>query len=257
MSLFGVKYGFLMQDVTYVIQARIDCPERLANLDFCIDFLQSNFDSPIVIVEGDKESLIEGRYYVKHVFIKDDSPVFNRARWVNIGVRNYTITPKVCLLDMDVFLDPKIHRLAVELLDYYPLVYPFDGNFYDIPQSYHIKGLRMADIKDEDKTSLHTQSVGGLQFVRTKDFLNIGMTNEYIRGWGYEDNEFYERFSKLGYRIYRTGNPLYHFTHPRTYNSDGRSPHVYENQEVYEKVVAMTEKELLEYIKGFPWRTRQ
>jgi predicted glycosyltransferase involved in capsule biosynthesis len=210
-----------------------------------------------VIVEEDDSSKVHERYKnIMHVFMKKQSPLFNRTRLVNTGA-HYVKTESLCLLDMDVFLDPEKYIEAIDYLKDYSLVYPFNGMFYDIPQRYNQnKALRTSDIAGRDKKLLNRDSVGGLQFIRTEDFFDGGMTNELIRGWGFEDNEFYARFEKLGCSIKRMDNPIYHFTHPRNFNSDGRSPHIHENERVYEKVKNMTKEELSNYIsKSFYWCT--
>jgi len=243
-----------MENVTYIIHTRIDCVERLNNLDFCIEFLQRNFSAKIVIVEEDYTPIVAYRYRnVEYAFLLQTSPLFNRTRLVNHGARMVT-TDNICLLDMDVFLDPEKYIEAVGLLKDYSIVYPFNGVFYEIPQTYNRnRNLRSANIPPKDCKMLNTDSVGGLQFIRTADFMQGGMTNEFIRGWGYEDSEFYVRFEKLGYSIYRMPNPIYHFSHPRTFNSDGRSPHIHENEKIYKMVKEMTKDELHQYIKTFPW----
>jgi predicted glycosyltransferase involved in capsule biosynthesis len=244
-----------MNQVTYIIHTRIDCQERLNNLDFCINFLQSNFNPPIVIVEEDYTKKVEGRYNnVKYIFMLQESPLFNRTKLVNRGAKEYGTTKYLCLLDMDVFLDPETYYDAVDCLEDNSLVYPFNGTFYDIPQRYNQnKNLKISDIVFNDMTHLNTESVGGLQFVRTEDFFKYGMTNEFILGWGYEDNEFFARFTNLGLPIKRLDNPIYHFNHPRTFNSDGRSPHIHENEKIYNMVKGMNQQQVLDYIKTFPW----
>ena len=245
-----------MENVTFVIHTRIDGKERLANFDFCIHFLRSNFNAQIIVVEVDISTKVEDRKSsFQHVFVKSNDHLFNRTRATNIGVRDYVKTKFVCLLDMDVFLDPQIYIDAVKLLDTHSLVYPFCGVFYDIPQHYNTNyALTMADVDTSCIKLLNTDSVGGLQFVRTEDFINAGMTNELFIGWGYEDREFYERFKNLGYSIARTDNHVYHFSHPRSYNSDGRSPHIKENEREYNKVRNMDREQLLNYInKYFYW----
>lgn len=244
-----------MRDVTYIIHTRIDCQERLNNLDFCIQFLQGNFNTNILIVEEDFESKVSGRYTnIDYVFMKRQSNLFNRARLANVGAKRIN-TPYMCSLDMDIFLDPDIYQQARKYLEEYSLVYPFNGMFFDIPQRYnHNKNLRTEDIAIKDIRLLNNDSVGGLQFIRTEDFIKGGMTNEFILGWGFEDNEFNARFTTLGYSIKRMDNPIYHFSHPRSYNSDGRSPHVHDNEKEFNKVKNMSKEQLLEYInKSFYW----
>lgn len=245
-----------MKDVTFVIQTRIDSKERLANMDFCVKFIQRNFGSPVVIVEEDASPKVRGKYNnVTYVFIKTHPYLFNRTRLVNVGVRGYCKTEFVCLDDMDVFLDANFYVQARELLNTYSLVYPFDGTFYNIRHEYTtIANLKMSDVHASDMKLLNSDSVGGMQFIHREDFLKGGMTNELFLGWGYEDREFYARFEKLGYSIKKMSNAIYHFNHPRNYNSDGRSPYIKDNEAIYNSVCAMSKEELLRYIdENFYW----
>jgi len=253
MSLLRTKNGFLMKDLTFVVCVRIDCQERLDNLDFCVKFLQKNFPSKILLMEEDSTSKIADRYKnVKHVFTKSLFPIFQRTRLVNKAVNEYLDTGYFCLYDMDVFVDPEIYVEAVRYLSEYSLVYPFNGLFYEIPQKYNkIDDLRMSDILEYDKVMINSESIGGAQFFKVTDFIKGGMENEFFLGWGYEDSERYVRFNKLGYRIKRLNNPMYHFTHPRGINSSGRNPHVHANKAEYEKVCRMSSQELKNYVDVF------
>ena len=243
-----------MKDLTYVIHTRIDCRDRLANFKFCINFIQTNFNTNILVVEQDTEPKAPRFPNVEHVFLQSEDRLFNRTHLVNTGVRDFVKTPYVCLLDMDVFTDPWIYVQAHYFLRDYSLIYPFDGRFIDIPQYYNqIPNLMTKDIAPADGKLLNLDSVGGLQFIRTQDFMDAGMTNEFIQGWGYEDDEFLVRFTNLGYGVKRLVNPLYHFSHIRTFNSDGRSPHIHENKAIFDRVKAMNREETLEYIKTFTW----
>jgi GT2 family glycosyltransferase len=248
--------AFVMENTTFIVCARIDCQERMDNLDFCISFLQDNFPSPIVIMEEDASSKIESRYQsVQHVFIKSLFPIFQRTRLVNKAVNEIVTTPYFCLLDMDVFVDPDIYKQAVGYLENYSVVYPFDGRFYEIPQKYNkIRGLRMDQIEEGDKSMINTDSVGGAIFFRAFDFIRGGMENELFLGWGHEDAERYTRFKKLGYKIKRMDNPMYHFTHPRGINSSGKNPHVRTNEAERFKIEAMKSTDLVKYIdSSFHW----
>jgi hypothetical protein len=245
-----------MTNTTYIICVRIDSPERINNLDFCINFLQTNFSPKIILVEEDETSKVENRYTgIQYIFIKSLFPIFHRTRLLNKAVNELLDTPYFCLYDMDVFIDPEIYIQAVEHLKQYSVVYPFSGKFYDIPQKYNQnKALRSSDIIEQDKVLLNGDSLGGAVFFRTTDFIKGGMENEFFLGWGYEDNERYIRFGKLGFKIKRMDNPIYHFTHPRGMNSSGTNPNVWTNRAESEKIERMTKTELIRYVnQQFHW----
>jgi predicted glycosyltransferase involved in capsule biosynthesis len=244
-----------MKDVTFIVHTRIDSKERLANFTFCMNFLQKNFDSPVIVVEEDRSSKISGwGKYVKHVFIKSYDVLFNRTKPTNVGAR-YAETKYLCLLDMDVFTDPWVYEQSIKLLEVADVVYPFNGRFYDIRHKLtQNTDLKIDSISLMDAKLLNTDSVGGMQFIKTDVFFEGGMTNELILGWGYEDNEFYARFTNLGYTIKRMNVPIYHFSHPRSFNSNGKSPLIDENEAIYKRVSAMSREEILNYINNeFYW----
>ena len=245
-----------MENTTFITCVRIDSEERLANLDFCINFLQTNFKAKIILIEEDATSKIVNRYQnVHYIFIKSLFPIFQRTRLMNKAVNELLDTPYFCLYDMDIFIDPETYIQAVEYLKEYSVVYPFDGRFYDIPQKYNKnKDLRTKDIANVDKVMINSNSYGGAIFFKTTDFIKGGMENELFLGWGYEDNERFVRFTTLGFRIKRMDNPMYHFIHPRGINSSGTNPNVYTNRAEFEKVSRMTNAELVKYVDTtFHW----
>lgn len=245
-----------MENVTFIIPVKITCQERYNNLDFCVNFLQTNFKSKIILMEEDEESKIAGRYQnIQHVFLKTFFPLYQRTTTTNKAVHELVDTKYICLLDMDVFIDPDIYIKAVEHLKDYSVVYPFSGLFYEIPQVYNQnRALRMADINEADKITLGEHSPGGMVFFRTIDYIQGGMDNEFSVGWGYEDNERFIRFTKLGYRIKRLDNPIYHFTHPRGLNSSGANPNIVANRTECEKTEFLPRNALIERINNlFHW----
>lgn len=67
--------------LTIVIPVRIDYPERLANLHVVISSLLSWTESPIIILEGDIQSRIQGLDSSERVsihFCRDEDPIFHR-----------------------------------------------------------------------------------------------------------------------------------------------------------------------------------
>jgi predicted glycosyltransferase involved in capsule biosynthesis len=78
-----------------------------------------------------------------------------------------------------------------------------------------------------------------------------GKGNTKFIGWGFEDDEIFVRFSKLGYKIIRLDNPLFHMEHTRTSNLDGKSKYYLNNKEIYDNIRAMSREEILEEINNW------
>ena len=73
------------------------------------------------------------------------------------------------------------------------------------------------------------------------------MENENFVSYGYEDNERPVRFEKLGYKVGRVDDLIYHMEHTRTMNSWFTNPHINNNKNLYETLKDMTSEELKEY----------
>ena len=72
--------------VTFIIVLRIDSNERARNLDVAIKFLSQRTNVYIHILEVDSVSRCKMQFdasFIKYKFIKDDNPVFYRAKYLN------------------------------------------------------------------------------------------------------------------------------------------------------------------------------
>ena len=96
-------------------------------------------------------------------------------------------------------------------------------------------------------------SVGGCYGFNKKKFIEAGMENEEYERFGYEDRERHERFKILGYKIYRSSNPLYHLSHFRGKDSQIINPHTPINRSRLRKISGMSKEELLVYISKWEW----
>jgi glycosyltransferase involved in cell wall biosynthesis len=244
------------KNVTYIIPIRIDTQERLKNLDFCVKYLQNNFDTNILIIENDTESRIHKRYEgVRHILYIGKTNDFHRTKLLNYAVK-VSKTDYFCNMDCDVFIEKDCHIKAIEMLANYSVVYPYSGSFYDIPQKYNTYNtLKFSDVPENEKGLINPNSTGGCIYFNKKDFIVGGMENENFISWGYEDNERYERFNTLGFKIKRLENPLYHFTHPRGVNSGFSNPHIPKSKIEYDKIHLMNKSQLTNYVnETFKWR---
>ena len=244
-----------LSNTTFVLSIRIDSQERLNNLDFCIDFLQRHFVTNIVLMEEDNKSRVLKRYNgISHIFTRTKDCVFHRTAIINKAVLNHVHTPYFCNFDIDVYIKPENYVESVRLLSEYNVVYPYNGKFYDIPNKYSLDHNFTPDKVTEQMGLVNPNSYGGAIFFRTQDFIDGGMENEKFIGWGFEDNERYARFFKLGYAIKRLDVPIYHFSHPRGMNSNETNPNYQCSVNEWNKVSIMSKDELEQYIKDtFTW----
>ena len=81
----------------------------------------------------------------------------------------------------------------------------------------------------------------------TEKYIEGGLENENFIAYGYEDNERYHRFNKLGYKVGRYDGNVYHMEHERTPNSWFTNPYIENNKNLYEMILKFDTQELSDY----------
>ena len=91
--------------------------------------------------------------------------------------------------------------------------------------------------------------VGGVFFANRKTYIESGMDNQNIYGWGIEDGERVNRWISLGYTYKRVQGNLYHLTHARGLNSNFYSK---EDRNIklreLNRIISMSKEELREEV---------
>lgn len=240
--------------ISFLISLFIDSDDRLSNLDASVGNLQYHFpDHEIILSEMDKTSKVKNRYKnVKHIFTESDK-FFNKQKCYNIGYNN-SENEIICLYDADVILKDRTIKRTIEIFekDESDLVYPYNGYFYDVPKNLHNKineSKGLDDVYVNECKLLSDRSVGGVVFFKRDVFEKGGKGNQNFIGAGYEDNEIFERFKMLGYRISRINVPLFHLTHERKETSFDHNPYDGHNKKEFFRVCRMNKEQLLEEIK--------
>ena len=134
----------------------------------------------------------------------------------------------------------------------YDVVYPYGSGMYqkqvkatDVTVS---KFLETGDYEFLNAVSKdHTSDFGWVQFFRRKVYIEGGLENDNFKAYAPEDKERYYRFNKLGYRVGRVENYVYHLEHARGENSWFTNPHMQSNMEEWEKIQSMDREKLLDY----------
>jgi predicted glycosyltransferase involved in capsule biosynthesis len=240
--------------ISFLIALYIDSEDRISNLDISVDNLKYHFpDHEIILSEMDKVSKIKNRYSnVKHVFTESDK-FFNKQKCYNIGYNN-SENDIICLYDADVVLKQRTIQRTIQIFenDESDVIYPYNGYFYDVPKNLHdtiYKNKGLEEISVEDCKLLSDRSVGGVVFFKKEVFEEGGRGNENFIGAGYEDNEIFERYKKLEYRISRINSPLFHLTHQRKETSFDHNPYDTHNKKEFFRICNMDKSKLLEEIK--------
>ncbi len=222
------KYNLL--DITFLIPTRIDSIDRLQNILYVTNYLLEYFNTNIIVFEADSvnnhilEKLLNGK--IKYVYYKDYDPIFFRTKYIN-KIVNMANTEIVAIWDTDVLAPRKQIIDAANLLrsDSYDFVYPYKYNLLNVPRviiNTFDKKIFMKTLEQYSKCFYGMYapfSVGGAFLAKKKQYQDAGLENEKFYGWGQEDGERYERWSKLKYRIFHIVGNLYHLDHSRGLNS--------------------------------------
>lgn len=250
-----------MKDISFIIGLKIDSEDRLNNLKISVDNLRYNFPhAEIIIAELDEVSKIDMVLSgVNHIFVKT-SDFFNRQKAVNYGV-SASKRKVVVHYDADIILNKKTIERCYNLIvnDEIDVIYPHNGYFYDIPKQYHKKineDKNLDSINVEQCKLLNTQNVGGAVFFNREIYWKGGGASEKFLGVGYEDNEIFERFTKLKYRIGKINTPIFHLTHERKETSFEHNPYDGQNRNEFLKIRKMSFEELSEEIKNWNYEKK-
>lgn len=224
-----------MKDLTVLIPIRVENLVRLENVLGVVDYLMSNFDLHIIVLEASKydTGILHAALpqEVNHIFVEDKDPVFYRTKYINqmVGLVN---TPFLAVWDADVLFSVAQVEQALESLrsGAYDVAYPYSGTFLDtteLVREMYLKEKKvelLEELTGMMKPMYGTNMKGGAFLVNTEKYRAAGMENLAFYGWGPEDWERYERWKNLGYRIKIVEGVLFHLSHPRSMNSTHNNP---------------------------------
>lgn len=199
-----VKGNFLLSDpiVTFVIPYMDSGQNRQKSLFFSIQSIAGEFGgmARVVIVEqGENISLLsicnefpEG--FVKiHLLKRKKGDLFERAAALNLGVKR-SITEWVVLHDLDICISQGYREFVNKInVSNYEVAWPLlTALFLDDQQT-----ARLPDKQPQIAMSCCRELESLSLLIRRAAYWKIGGMNESFKGWGCEDNEFYDRASSL------------------------------------------------------------
>lgn len=247
----------ITQDVTIVIPLRVDCEERLMNLDTILRFLLNETAAQIIILEADDtpKYKVPDNNRIAYCFYTDHNEFFHRTRYINILLRKATAAI-VGVWDTDVLFSAGQIRQAIEAVrNGATLSYPYNGNF--VLLNAEASSMVRQDYNRIEEYHLRRDmySVGGAFFVNREKYLEAGGENEDFYAWGPEDTERYKRLEILGHTISRAEGSLYHLNHPRGTNSMcfTLERRVY-NLKILLNICRMNREQLLQHISTWKWK---
>lgn len=250
-----------LNDVSFLFVIKADAIIRLENLFAVVEFLSSNFNTHILVLEAGKyNNNIVSRNLAdlaNYIFIEDYDPIFYRTHYINLLV-NKCKTPYLAVWDTDVIIPQNQIVESINLLrnDEAEFVYPYELNFLDtteIIREYYMKEKNITVLQsNEDKMikMYKPNPSGGCFFAKRDSYIESGIENKNFYGWGVEDGERIGRWISLGYRYKRVPGSLYHLTHKRGINSTihNKNQGNIKRSEI-NRIWAMSKKELQAEVK--------
>ncbi|MBN7818035.1 galactosyltransferase-related protein [Algoriphagus pacificus] len=245
-----------LSDFTFLIPLRIDSINRLENTLVSIDYILSNIDTNIKVLEASTRNT-ELLYRllpkcVNYNFVEDLDNVFHRTKYINQLVSSVD-TEYIVVWDTDIIIPIDQIRQSVELLEnrQADFVTPFKDKFLDTSEILRDIFIQSRDIEilkihqGKMKALYAPNPVGGAFLARRQAYLEAGMENEKFYGWGREDGDRINRWKILGYNHRHIKGVLYHLTHERGLNSSFHSPNqdLKKMTELY-KSINMSKEEL-------------
>jgi len=252
---------YCWNDLAIVIHIRVDCDERIQNLNKMMNhYRASSPDVQFIIVEDDKEShpilqqllpsaLLRGGD--KYRLIENEGP-YRRPLAYNIGAM-MTDRNVIGFFDTDVIVHPASVDMSRRCLrdKTFDFMWPFNGialylnqrgrDIYFQNPLVETLGSLLPKVPNgsivplKDKLFLETptlkvenvNSKGGAIMMHRDCFNETGGWNIDFKGWGYEDNEIELRMIRFEQKVGRVQGPLevlFHLWHPRTKENASKNP---------------------------------
>lgn len=224
-----------LTDFTFLIPLRIDTVNRLENTLVSIDYILSNFETTVSILEasGRNTGLLNRLLpkEVNHVFLEDMDNIFHRTRYINQLVKSVD-TEYIIVWDTDIIIPIGQLIQSVGLLrereaDF---VTPYKDKFLDTSDILRDLYIQTRDVgilekhQGKMKALYNPNPVGGAFLAHRQTYVDAGMENEKFYGWGREDGDRVNRWKILGYVHKHINGPIFHLSHERGLNSRFHSP---------------------------------
>jgi predicted glycosyltransferase involved in capsule biosynthesis len=247
-TLQSPKYE--MPELAFILHYRKDSEDREKNLRNVLKFLKENFEANIVVVAEHLQRFDAPHWIVRNFkvrctsWLNDDE--FKKCKSFNDGAAE-TTEKILCFWDVDVIIDPKFINTSYQIIlegkaDH---VYPFNGTFIDVNKELFPELLdQKFDLLNELYRQKHEwlefasgESPGGCNMISREAFERIEGYDERFIGWGFEDNDFYQRSLKAN-NLLRFSDPdaiCWHMHHDQAIRTE--NPHYMRNLQIYNENV--------------------
>lgn len=255
-----------MQDLTnttFIIPVCIESEDRHNNVITVLGYLNHHFKTNVLIHElSDNLSKLPTEILklknlnIKHILEHTNMQYYHRTRQLN-EMLNIVTTPTVVNYDIDVLLpvDTYIDAINMIINGDFDVVYPYGDGLYQqrIFRTFNRDKFNINFNLDEISNvnyDIWQAKYGHCMFLNTKKYRESGGENEVFIGYGPEDVERYERFIKLGYKVTRIVNFVYHLEHSRTSFSNNQHTYFERNNFNYDLLHKLNREETIDYYKN-------
>lgn len=201
--------------VSFLIPVQYDHSDRKENLDVCVKSLTC-FDCEILIGENKSSQFSYWSDFKKIEYVNFDFDKFHRTKILN-ELAKKAKHEIIVIYDSDVLLPPMALIEAVRKLK--DVIYPYDGRFARVPRKWYSEIVKYLDCgilsryTFEGTRAHELKSVGGAIMFRKDAYFAGGGENENFISYAPEDQELFERFTRLGFKVERINSILYHLDH--------------------------------------------
>lgn len=255
-----------LKETTFIIPVCIESQDRLNNSITVLGYLNHHFNTNIIIhelVNGETKLPFLNDFKnlnITHILEQSDMSTYHRTRQLNMML-DLVETKVVVNYDIDVLLPVESYIKCVDmiLIDNSDVVYPYgDGEYQKrVFTSFNRDNFNfdLNNIKDGDY-NLWNAKYGHCFFINTKKYKQCGGENELFIAYGPEDTERYVRFNKIGYKVDRVNDIVYHLEHYRTPFSNSNNRYFDENIFLFKKISNMTKEEIINYYNSIEYKNK-
>ena len=262
---------------TFCIFYQKDHEDRERNLDILLHYLLENYtDLEIIILQQfiDKEQRdtlkplpIFKHEKIFHHRLTNDTEYWNKMTAYNFGLK-YSTYDIIFYNDVDTIFNPKDIKEAYNLIkNENKILIPSGTHFIDVKVPLIEKFKETLDYNTflSDFKNFHvyenelfrrnnTGGPGGGLAGKKETFISMNGFNPNFKGWGYEDDETRERFSKLGHPVefLIDGDPIFHMEHEGAKRGTAMCKYMETNKQVLDEMRSMSYEQVKEY--SFSWK---
>jgi len=246
---------------------------RNKNLIEVLNYLNSIFeDINIIVGEHDTENRIDLTQYdnLQHFFIKcEDNVLFDRTGTINFLIKKCPDNTIIVNNDSDCILSKSSYMKAFSMINSgsHDYVVPYSGRCYNVRNDFKFD----RELKSGEYLRW-SNAIGGVIIFNKEFYQNIGLENENIISWGYEDFERFYRVLKLNdYKRIVTPSPpdekihllnkdfynedLYHYDHDKIRDENSnKNPNKDNNKKIYEFIKVVPKEKLKAIIDKWEWK---